>query len=237
MKLPGMKLTIIHYAVLALVLVVLFVLKTRKAAQQTNLPYKKRQALAVIDSTPDEPVPFGYRCMWFAVKTTNAADVIKEIGFKSAQSCNWKSGITAAHAGSIFVSPPVSGWTLIVGQDLPTLDDKERAKQTEAILIKLSKRFSETQHYGTHRVVEFHAWVKAVGGRIIREYAYLGERGEKIYDSGSITTEEQAVGIKGDSDFFPDESHVMKVAGKWSLDPTGLSAKSGVKGVGWLGTL
>jgi len=236
-----MKLTIVHYSVLVLVFVVLFVLKTRKAqadvAQQANALTKKGQVSVVIDSTPDEPSPFGYKCMWFAVKTTNVDDVVKEIGLKSAQRCNWKSGVAAAYEGKIFVTPSVNGWTLVVGQDLPTLDDKDRRKQTEAILIKLSKRFAEAQHYGTHRVVEFHSWVKAVNGKIIREYAYLGERGEMLHDSGDITTEEQSVGIKSDSNFFPDESHVMKVAGKWSLDPTELSTKSSGKGVGWLGTL
>jgi len=236
-----MKLRIIHYTVLVLVFVALFVLKTRKAqaqaTQQTNALAKKGLRAAAIDATPDDPAPFGYKCMWFAVKTTNVDDVVKEISLKSAQRCNWKAGVAAAYGGSIFVTPSVNGWTLIVGQDLPTLDDDERRKQTEAMLVKLSKRFGEAQHYGTHRVVEFHAWVRAVGGKITREYAYLGERGEKLYHSGTITSEEQAVGITSDSSFFPNESHVMKVAGKWSLDPTELSSKSSGKGVGWLGTL
>ena len=236
-----MKLTIIHYTVLVLVFVGLFVLKTRRAhaqtTQQTNALAKKGQRAVAIDATPDDPTPFGYKCMWFAVKTTNGEDVVKEISLKSAQRCNWRTGVAAAYEGSIFVTPSVNGWTLIVGQDLPTLDDDERRKQTEALLVKLCERFGEAQHYGTHRVVGFHAWVRSVGGKITREYAYLGERGERLHDSGNITSEEKAVGIKSDSSFFPNESHVMKVAGKWSLDPTELSPKSGSKGIGWLGRL
>lgn len=234
-----MKLTVIHYTVLVLVFVVLFVLKTRKAqaAQQDSALAKRGQTSAAFDSAPDEPVSFGYKCMWFAVKTINAADVVKEIGLKSTQPCNWKSGIAAAYEGKVFVTPSVSGWTLIVGQNLPTLDDEDRRKQAEALLIKLSKRFGQAQHYGTHRIVEFHAWVKATNGEITREYAYLGEHGEKLHDTGNMTNEEQAIGIRSDSDFFPNESHVMKVAGKWSLDPTKQSTESSGKGVGWLGTL
>src|SRR5689334_9566233 len=133
-KARAMKLTVIHYTVLVLVFLVLFILKTRKAqaqaTQQTNAPSKKGQTSLVVDSTPDEPVPFGYKCMWFAVKTTNTAEVVKEIGLKSAQPCNWKTGIAAAYEGKIFVAP-INGWTLAVGQDLPTLDDEERRKQTE----------------------------------------------------------------------------------------------------------
>ena len=175
--------------------------------------------------------------MWFAVKTTNADEVVKEIGLKSPQRCNWKSGIAAAYEEGVFVAPPVNGWTLVVGRGLPTIDDAARKKETDALLVKLSKRFGEAQHFGTHRVVEFHAWAKAIDGDVVREYAYLGERGEKLHDTGKITAEEQEVGIKNEAEFFPDESHVMKVAGKWSLDPTTLSEKSGGKGVGWLGTL
>ena len=234
-----MKLTIIHYTALVVVLLVLFVLKSRKAQQQASQPIAPlktpTRALSQVDVTPDEPARFGYKCMWFAVKTTNVEDVVKEIGLKSPQRCNWKSGIAAAYEGSIFVTPTVNGWTLVVGQDLPTMDDNDRRKQTEALLVKLSSRFGEAQHYGTHRVVEFHAWAKAVGGKITRKYAYLGERGEKLCDVGEMSEGERDAGITNSLAFFPNESQVMKVAEKWSLDPSELTSKSAEKGVGWLG--
>lgn len=237
-----MKLTIIHYTVLVVVLVVLFVLNNRKAQQSTsqsgNSTKTPSRTPVPVDATPDDPTPFGYKCVWFAIKSTNMDEVVKEIGLKLPVPCNWKSGIAAAYEGSIFVSPAVGGWTLVIGQDLPTLDDGgDRKKQTDALLVKLSQRFGEAQHFGTHRVVEFHAWAKAVGGKIIREYAYIGERGEKLCDVGTMTDEERNAGITNSPDFFANENHVMKVAEKWSLDPCKLTPNSAEKGVGRLGSL
>lgn len=191
----------------------------------------------MIDLTPDDPTPFGYKCMWFAVKTINPDEVVKEIGLKSPQRCNWKSGIAAAYEESVFVTPSVNGWTLVVGRGLPTIEDDERKKETETLLVKLSRHFGEVQHFGTHRVVGFNAWARAMNGEIVREFAYFGERGEKLYELGKPTAEELAVGFRSDAEFWPAESHVMQVAGKWSLDPTKLSSATDGKGAGWLGTL
>src|SRR5207249_936831 len=148
------------------------------------------------DATPDTPQQFGYKCIWFAVRTTNSEDVVSTVGLKSPVRSNWKSGIQAAYGGNVFISPPVSGWTLIVGQDLPTLDDPRRKKKTESLLVKLSERFGEAHHYATHRVVEFRAWAKASKGKIAREYGYLGERGEVLCNVGEKTKGEIEAGIK-----------------------------------------
>ena len=236
-----MELTIIHYTVLVIALVVVFVLNNRKAQQappqSNNLTKTRSRPPGSVDATPDEPTPFGYKCIWFAIKSTNADDVVKEIGLKSPVPCNWKSGIAAAYEGGVFVSPAVDGWTLVIGQDLPTLDDAgDRRKQTNLLLVKLSQHFGETQHFGTHRVSDFHAWAKALNGKIVREFAYVAGE-EKLCDVGDMTDEEHSAGITNSPDFFVNENHVMKVAEKWSLDPCKLTSKSAEKGVGWLGNL
>jgi len=236
-----MTLTIVHYTVLVAVLVILFVLQTRKAAQskpQAATSSKATpRALTPTDAIPDEPVPFGYKCTWLAVKTTDGENVAREVGLKLLGPCNWESGIAAAYyQGGIFVSPAIGGWTLVVGQDLPSLDEESRKKQTEALLAKLSQRFGEAQHFGTHRVSEFHAWAKAVDGKILREFAYLAGD-EKLCDVGTMTDEERDAGITDSPDLFVTENHVMKVAERWSLDPCKLTSSSAQKGVGWLGTL
>ena len=235
-----MKLTIIHYTILVLVFVVLFVVKARKTQtesdRQTSQSPRGRQTPAAIDSTPDDPTPFGYKCMWFAVKTTNAEEVVKALGLKSSQRCNWKSGIAAAYEESVFVAPPINGWTLVVGRSLPTPEDDSRRKETDALLEKLSQKFGEAQHFGTHRVSDYHAWARAIEGKITREYAYVAGE-DLLCNIGKLTDEERAVGAFDSPEFFTNESHVMQVAGKWSLDPTKLSSTTGEKGVGWLGTL
>lgn len=236
-----MKLTIIHYTILVVVSVILFVINNRKNRQPTSQSNKLVRNPALIsvpvDATPDGPAPFGYKCIWFAIKSTNIDEVVKEIGLKSPVRCNWKSGIAAAYNGGVFVGPAVGDWTLVIGQDLPTLDDAgDRQKQTDVLLIKLSKRFGEAQHFGTHRVSDFHAWAKALSGKIVREFAYVAAD-EKLCNLGGMTAEERSAGIMDSPDFFVDENHVMKVAEKWSLDPCKLTPSSAEKGVGWLGSL
>ncbi len=84
----------------------------------------------------------------------------------------------------------------------------------------------------------------------MRLYGYLGERGETLFDIGAQTDAEVSLGFRffderspeaGDpkSDYwaedltFPDEGHVMQLAGKWSIDPTTLEERD--LGDGWLG--
>ncbi|WP_157588839.1 hypothetical protein [Psychroserpens burtonensis] len=53
---------------------------------------------------------------------------------------------------------------------LATGDRKER------ILNKLSTKFGEAQFIGTHRVVEYHNWMRSLNGTTKRIYAYIGKR-------------------------------------------------------------
>jgi hypothetical protein len=65
--------------------------------------------------TPDTPQGFGYKVMWFSVKTSDPAAIIDALGFGEAIPSNWASGLEAVYArGSwetsgpwVFVSPPV----------------------------------------------------------------------------------------------------------------------------------
>ena len=78
------------------------------------------------EQTPDKPQSFGYKVSWFAVKTADPASVLAALQCGEGTPANWASGLRAAgalaRAGSdawVFVSPPVSGWVLIVGFWLP----------------------------------------------------------------------------------------------------------------------
>ena len=195
---------------------------------------------------PDSPVPFGYKISWFAVRSPDSLAVASALGFAHPDRTSWARGIESAYAGSVFITPPIEGWTLVVGDAVaPGVEQADGNWRSN--LIELSERFGEVQMFATHRVVELHGWAIARGGSVERAYCYVGESGEVRYDEGEQTAAEQSLGFAfGDPDcpeaeddsywerdsLFPDEGSVMALAGKWSVSPIELSERSGSPGLG-----
>ncbi|MDG4840288.1 hypothetical protein O7631_27490 [Micromonospora sp. WMMD967] len=71
----------------------------------------------------------------------------------------------------------------------------------------------------------------ASDGVVERAFAYLGERGEVLFDVGKRTIEEHTLGVGAAHDEdepwddddetspWPDEENVLTLAGHWSIDP------------------
>ncbi len=187
-------------------------------------------------TTPDLPLGFGYKISWMAVKTKNIQMLSQLLKLKKTSICNWKYGINAAYENSIFITPSIDGWALVCGNELPDGDSNE----IQEILITLSKEFHEAQFFSTHRVTEYHCWIKAVEGKVIRIYSYVGESGENISVNGKLTDFEKKFNLINtfskeaeDSNYFdredltiPDEELVMQIAGNWSLNPTTLNERA-----------
>ena len=197
-------------------------------------------------SNSDTPVGFGYKIMWIAVKTDSQELVAQTVGLKKTKPSNWKNGIDKAYEDAIFITPAIDNWTLIVGMGLPTGDSKESIDQVSDLLNRLSKQFGEAQFFCTHRVVEYHCWIKSTNGKIDRIYSYLGESGENIVIKGQPTEIEKKYNLidtfseeAENNDYFdkedlvfPDEQLVMTIAGNWSIDPTLLDKRTDIKGLG-----
>ena len=142
------------------------------------------------------------------------------LNLKNRQPANWASGIRQAYGlKKVFVTPPVQGWTLVVGLALPDAGDSRHPDRCTPLLRNLSRQLGEVQYFGTHRVGEYHAWAKAENGAITRAYAYVGEEGVTLWNTGPQTTEEKALGFAFDDNKSPNEEDVMKIAGKWSINP------------------
>ena len=195
---------------------------------------------------PDSPVPFGYKTSWLAVRSIDAAAIAAALGFADPDRTPWAQGIKAAYEGSVFVTPPIDGWTLVVGDAVAPLVEQAHGGW-RANLIELSERFGEVQMFTTHRGSELHGWAMARSGTVARAYCYVGESGEVRYDEGSQTAAEQELGFDfGDpdsaaaeddsywerEDLVPDEGSVMALAGKWSVAPIELSQSSGLPALG-----
>ena len=223
---------IIGLMIIAVLVISLF----RKNPTRQQLTPNETKAETVDQTIPDSAIGFGYKFIWLAVRTNDQQKLIDLLKIKNISKCNWKVGIDKAYKGSVFITPTIDGWTLVCGLGLPAGDTKESITDVKQILQTLSKEFSEAQFFCTHRVVEYHCWIKATKGQITRVYSYLGERGENIIIEGEPTEFEKKYKLVNtfsneakDEKYFdredlviPDEEFLMKVAEHWSIDPTQL---------------
>lgn len=201
-------------------------------------------------SIPDKPIGFGYKCVWFAIKTNKIHRIAEVFGLKNVTECNWQVGIKKAYSGSVFITPQIDSWTLACGWGLPRGDSMEGLEVVKNILRVLSNEFGEAQFFCTHRVTEYHCWLKARNGHIERVYSFLGESGKNIAIEGLPTDIEQNWNLlntfseesqneeyfERDDILWADEDTVMRVAEHWSIDPTTLDERTDIEpGLGLLG--
>jgi hypothetical protein len=203
----------------------------QKAPPSSRRDPDKEQAVE-----PDSPVPFGYKCAWLAIKTEDPQAVTEALGLQNVRKSEWEKGVTAAYGGEVFVTPPIKRWVLAASFSLPEIVDKTRPDQLSPLVKTLGKKFVEVQYFGTHRVVEYHGWLRATKGEIVRRYAYLGERGETLCDEGKRTEEETKLGLIYNDSKFPNEQHVMELAAAWSIDPSSLDELKLGRSLGYLGS-
>jgi hypothetical protein len=121
---------------------------------------------------------------------------------------------------------------------LDLLDGPDRSAFATFVSRLSAELGTEVQYFATHRVLEAHAWGRAVGGELRRAYEYVGESGETVIDVGSLSAEEQELGLNfsnpnrtgaGGTDEFdesearwPDEESVIALADRWSIGPARL---------------
>jgi hypothetical protein len=201
------------------------------------------------------PASFGYKCSWLAVADQSPSRVIELLPVHDAKAIDWSDGILAAYRGRVFVSPPVEGWSLVVSAALPWFGNYKAADTLTEWIIGVSRRLDTVvQYFMTHRGTEYHAWCWAERGQVIRAHGWSGETGETVADVGASTKAEDELGIQffdersshvaNNEDYwarkdlaFPDEEYVMRLAEKWSVNPTVLGDSYPELGQGWLGRL
>lgn len=210
--------------------------KQPKEAVKTAASSAVQPMRAATGSEPDFPVPFGYKCNWLCVKSDSPTDVIRKLGLKNFEPSNWDKGIEMAYNGYRFISPVLNGYVLVVnyGMALLTLAPE--------LLDESAKKFPELQYFSTHRVSEYHAWVKYVDGEMVRGYGWCGCDGEVLLNKGALTPEEERLGflnlITSSADDpekvqLPTEDHVLEIAAAWGIDP-GFSGSDYPKTLGYI---
>lgn len=198
-----------------------------------------------VETTEDNPIDFGYKLSWLAIRTNDQLKVAQALKPNKIINSNWESGIKLAYRKASFVTPPINDWILVANY-FPLPDHENNVEDVSKNLINLSNVFGEVQLFGTHRVVEFHCWAKAIDGYIQRAYAYIGEQGKNIWIVGEPTEIEKnlkLVNTFSDEEneetywdqidlVIPDEELVMQIAESWSINPTTLSERIDIKGLG-----
>ena len=196
----------------------------------------------LIQTENDSPIDFGYKSVWIAVRTNNKQKIAEILNLNDIKPSNWKSGIENAYVNSIYITPQIGKWTLAVGMKLVSGDSKENIEELEKILNKLSLEFGEAQFFGTHRVVEYHNWMKSINGKTERIYAYIGESGENIKVYGKPTEIEKDLNLFNsfskeaedenywdrDDLIFANEELLMKISENWSINPTKLTKRTDI---------
>jgi len=210
-----------------------------------GMVWRQYQAGDVIDtSEPDRPVRFGHEMAWLAVRTADTAAVVKGLGLVGHHAANWQTGVAAIYDPhfsdhSIFVSPPVAGWTLVAGLSLPQPLGPGFVDKCSPLLRGLSEEFGEAQYFNSYPPLDYFAWAQAVDGCICRGLA-IGDAGP-LWNIGRLTRSEKALGLKlfelrgvdqrsGDAGgallLAPTESQVVNLAARWSVNPLDLEART-----------
>ncbi len=225
---------------MVIIIAILLVLTIATAAYR--LAPRIAPGRVLFDSTPDRPAAFGYKMAWLAVRTRDTNRVIDVLGLQDPQPCNWNSGIGTVYDDRlgetrVFVTPPVNGWTFVVGLPLPYPVGRNFVDKCTPMLLELGGEFVEVQYYFSYPLIDFFAWARIIDGKLVRAFA-IGDDGI-IWNKGKPTKDEKGLGLKlfelrgvrerfgdagGELILYPTEEHVMRLASRWSLDPTRVDA-------------
>lgn len=112
-----------------------------------------------VSSVPDQPVPFGFKMSWLAVADADPERIASLLQLDEIQPSNWESDIGRVYqdASTVFISPPIGRWTLVVAFGLPDLGHEPDRQRWEALFTGLARKFPEVQYFASHPVVEYHA--------------------------------------------------------------------------------
>ncbi len=167
-------------------------------------------------STPDAAQGFGFKVLWFAVKTFDPALVIDALGLGEATPANWATGLKAAHEHGAspsqdawaFVSPPIEGWVLAVSARwaYPVAIDANRdiGRRFDLLFSRLMRRFDDVQFFGSHRGAGFVTWARALKGEPQRIFGFADS--EVLANLGEQTPEEAKLGFADLSGLSPAEA-------------------------------
>ncbi len=205
------------------------------------------------DVQADRPHAFGYKMSWLAIRTRDTQRLLDVLGITDVHRANWNTGLGSVYNPEygethLFIPPPLNGWTFVVGLGLPHPIGRNFVDKMTPLLVELGRHFIEVQYYFCYPAIDFFAWARVVDGKLVRAFA-IGDEGI-VWNIGKPAREEKALGLQlfelrgvrgrrgdagGELVLYPTEDHVMRLAAKWSLDPTRIDQIVAERGVGYIG--
>ncbi|MEV6384649.1 hypothetical protein AB0M31_35180 [Streptomyces sp. NPDC051773] len=185
---------------------------------------------------------------WLAVATVDQAELVKTLGLKDAREIAWAAGVElideVAHDEEepfsiVVVTPPMQGWTLIVGPYFGLPYPLQTGHLTD-LCRELSAHYGRAQLFFHSEQNDGEAWLIAERGRILRRWISeypelaLGEPfgvERRLLDAYGITgkPEDLAPGsdLAGDWAATWGDCWATTVAEESSVDPTKAGADTG----------
>lgn len=213
---------------------------------QAELQEKSAWEQLIAQRNPRRPIEFGYESKWIAVKTVDTEKLLNVLNLEKMEKANWVEGTIKGNQGYVFVLPPIEGWILISGWDIPTPYSSDGLEASKKLLNQLSKNFGEAQVFGTQRAGNAALWMKSVNGVVERLYCLAYETSNiegkptpveepwTLFDSNSPEADTDEY---WESALSPDPETVLEVAASWSINPMNLIKYSGVGEYGYIGIL
>ncbi|HZQ45928.1 MAG TPA: hypothetical protein VFC07_02860, partial [Verrucomicrobiae bacterium] len=119
----SLLLSVFSFVLVMTVFLVFFILHWRR--------HHAASALPDINNGKDQPhhSSLSYRHLalkrpdcWLAIKNRNLVAVQSALALHNSKPCSWAEGLLGSDQ-KLFVSPPVSGWILVIGSVLPDPSD------------------------------------------------------------------------------------------------------------------
>ena len=201
-------------------------------AARANLKGPASVGLEMGGWRPDRPAwepLFDAPFRWLAIRGNDSHRIQSALQLRNPRPCSWEEGLHRALEHKLFISPPVNGWILVMGADLP--DPADDPDETFHFISRLSKQLGEVQFFSTNRLFSHHSWVIADQGVVRRGYAWAGQT---VWNQGVPTQAELSLrmttydycqspqrGFLSYSDpLGATTEKVTALAARWSVDPT-----------------
>jgi hypothetical protein len=160
--------------------------------------------------------------------------VQRVIALDDPKPCAWTDALAEEASRRLFVSPPVAGWILVTGSELP-----EPSGDIDAcfrFLVELSRQLGQVQYFHQDFRTLHHAWARLDAGRVRRAYAWVEQT---VWNQGAATAAEQelcmqlseygeeAPAARGSMamDIRANLKRMPQLAARWSIDPTAIGAR------------
>ena len=178
----------------------------------------------------DIMVGFGSKQAWLAIRDGDPARVVEALELRDLGPVPWREGVDLAYLTDdrVVLTPLLPGthqsrWLLVTGRWLLRGGgDLDVADLSEAL-------DTEVQLFATYRVGESHRWERAVDGKLVRAFGYVGETGEVTEWRGEPDEAERAIGLPptldDEADLLVSEPDVLRLAAAWSVDPSTLQGR------------